>query len=1170
MYLTYKKYKNINYFLNYIIMKLLNSILFTLILLVILYVISSNVKNTITEKFQNMDEIENTYGVKSRSDWEIQYAADMPLVDKGSSPNTSTNKLGKCEGDCDTDRDCKPGLKCFQRSSSSNVPPGCKSGGPGDVYTHDYCYDPNDTIPSCNSYLNMTNNSSIDVTNSNYNTFNSDNVGDINNIRKVLYGTNQENLGKDEYSLCNLNLCVDDDGLPSKKDITYYDIKLKNYFEKIQALEDLKSKIEVLIINGYIPFLHRLFRLVGKLRINNNLKIYKRGNKSIENKIDTVLNKSKVTFLDILNNWINSHKQRTFLKEVISNINSSLTKKANTISNLMEKETVLLSLTLLNTPRIKDKLTNSNWESELLDKSNIYSSFKAFFNVDYFRELQKESDKLRNKTKTEMNILKECESNGSIVGTPISNVSGGKCMVNKGSSMEQKTSACNKICISQPDCNYYTLDGDKCILYKHVNEIVPDNNSKSFKSIKGCNKDKWTVKTLVNSYSGNRKNKPNNQVMIDMDGPIGMKANGTYDFSYSFWLYINNDSQQWRAILRRGPNYPFYSPGQTHKIAKQRQPGIWLWPGKSTGNFDRSSETDEYQNGRGLHFRFGLDTGNWNRGIDVPAWYKDVEVIKPKTWHHVVFTVKDSKEFSAYVDGVRLAHTITEKPIATDFNDNFPITMGGGRENQTWGEYPKSNNNATAPSQNPGFVVRNVQVFRTNIDIKYIVSLMKSDIERGIKNETYEQFKNYSEVKTALDVRNPQINNVVRESATRVANKQHNLWGVDNSEHIMARAAKDGKTISSNSSIHECNSPSSQVDMMYINTPKTFKDAKNYCKKIGRNLLKFVHPDGDGEGICGGKTNCDKNEGIAKANRINGFKYYQVIDLLNKGKEIGRTHNDIWIDGTDADWNKPNQVGTINQEGNFLNDNLTLTHMGNYNKTGGNTVSNTNSVNYWNRNEPNNWGNSEDCIQMSPMWDSANKGLKMNDLNCKNKKPFICEQELLNPINLSTNACKDDLKLQNFEKRMGLDPNATRFQKCQQFSHRYGTKHGISWGCIENNPMGKTWWSGKDSEKHGSGKAITYEEACATTTKKTAHDGCVPSSPYYLGLKVKEGKNDKWNPDTNLNKLGMCEGDCDKDSDCETGMKCFQRSNKTPVPGCASGGSDDWTHADYCIKKYKN
>jgi len=44
-------------------------------------------------------------------------------------------KLGECEGDCDTDRDCLGNLRCFQRTG--NVPvPGCY----GRAYTHyDFC-----------------------------------------------------------------------------------------------------------------------------------------------------------------------------------------------------------------------------------------------------------------------------------------------------------------------------------------------------------------------------------------------------------------------------------------------------------------------------------------------------------------------------------------------------------------------------------------------------------------------------------------------------------------------------------------------------------------------------------------------------------------------------------------------------------------------------------------------------------------------------------------------------------------------------------------------------------------------------------------------------------------------------------------------------------------------
>ncbi len=43
--------------------------------------------------------------------------------------------------------------------------------------------------------------------------------------------------------------------------------------------------------------------------------------------------------------------------------------------------------------------------------------------------------------------------------------------------------------------------------------------------------------------------------------------------------------------------------------------------------------------------------------------------------------------------------------------------------------------------------------------------------------------------------------------------------------------------------------------------------------------------------------------------------------------------------------------------------------------------------------------------------------------------------------------------------------------------------------------------------------------------------------------------------------LGLCEGDCDHDNQCEDGLKCFQRNNYVTVPGCGDGGTHDY---DYC------
>jgi len=45
-----------------------------------------------------------------------------------------------------------------------------------------------------------------------------------------------------------------------------------------------------------------------------------------------------------------------------------------------------------------------------------------------------------------------------------------------------------------------------------------------------------------------------------------------------------------------------------------------------------------------------------------------------------------------------------------------------------------------------------------------------------------------------------------------------------------------------------------------------------------------------------------------------------------------------------------------------------------------------------------------------------------------------------------------------------------------------------------------------------------------------------------------------------------CEGDCDVDTDCATGLKCFQRKWDEKVPGCNSGGTGDVKTNDYCYK----
>ena len=57
-----------------------------------------------------------------------------------------------------------------------------------------------------------------------------------------------------------------------------------------------------------------------------------------------------------------------------------------------------------------------------------------------------------------------------------------------------------------------------------------------------------------------------------------------------------------------------------------------------------------------------------------------------------------------------------------------------------------------------------------------------------------------------------------------------------------------------------------------------------------------------------------------------------------------------------------------------------------------------------------------------------------------------------------------------------------------------------------------------------------------------------------------------WHPDISR-KLGDCEGDCDRDSDCASGLKCFQRGS-APVPNCR--GSPGARGADYCYNPSNN
>jgi len=84
---------------------------------------------------------------------------------------------------------------------------------------------------------------------------------------------------------------------------------------------------------------------------------------------------------------------------------------------------------------------------------------------------------------------------------------------------------------------------------------------------------------------------------------------------------------------------------------------------------------------------------------------------------------------------------------------------------------------------------------------------------------------------------------------------------------------------------------------------------------------------------------------------------------------------------------------------------------------------------------------------------------------------------------------------------------------------------------------------------------------CPSKNLNTNRDYCVqPTTP---------SNRNNGNEDNNENDgLGLCQGDCDGDSDCEEGLVCYQREPYDPIPsGCR--GSLSW-RTDYCVRPNSN
>jgi len=76
-------------------------------------------------------------------------------------------------------------------------------------------------------------------------------------------------------------------------------------------------------------------------------------------------------------------------------------------------------------------------------------------------------------------------------------------------------------------------------------------------------------------------------------------------------------------------------------------------------------------------------------------------------------------------------------------------------------------------------------------------------------------------------------------------------------------------------------------------------------------------------------------------------------------------------------------------------------------------------------------------------------------------------------------------------------------------------------------------------------------------TKRKIPDGNVEPTIKRTALALVT--HEDWNPGFTL---GRCVGDCDLDSDCYSGLVCFQRAGNTAIPNCSGSGPSG---VDYCI-----
>lgn len=782
--------------------------------------------------------------------------------------------------------------------------------------------------------------------------------------------------------------------------------------------------------------------------------------------------------------------------------------------------------------------------------------------ITNFRRVKKGIDMLLAKATEELIFVLDGSNcrNAGIGGRDMN----GSCALDSTITGDTLVTACNKICQSRIGCKAFVIKrsdkGNQCILKSKIIRTDQNPGEKSYRPMRGCDSDNWTVKTLVNSYSGNRKNAPNNKIIIPMKGPIGMNESGRIEFSYTFWIKINRKDKNWRAVFRRGPQHP----EDTQKsgrwaIEESREPGVFIFPGN-------------WGAGTGLHIRFGLSMGSWNEGVNIS--HRNINLGQ---WHHVAITLENSVFLKTYVDSKITNKTTFPQPVAINLRTNTPITVGGGNEGGF--DYTKYNNNNTDKSA--GFNLKNLQVFRTAITQDYINSLYMSNKQENVfgHEPIYEDFVNKcsncnidsNDCDTGFECLKPtgisdEVYAQKRQELRDVIIKANTTYGPGRRKkqiyaHVMLdgikirsfaelrslrktvpfdcesnkakistgycydsggrHGAKEAKAdfnlgnipihpvgkqgydgpaktlvdsivnheyINTDSSTTKCK-VQNPVQMVYVNTPATYSDARSYCKSIGRDLVSFAGAEGKGEGWNGGndgkmhmidtvnrRSEGERHLGVTKAKRINDYKYAQLKELVHSqgDTDAKKTFKDggIWVANNDIkteglQLNNDGQPGPIPHAintahrinaGSFTEDegvvdrihpkgfqpcqNWTKDSPHSRNDTvRGSGPADTNiykkygdSKNWcytedistrwqkekgedqpalWHGREPNNSG-GQDCtnlvkwggVKSNPQGEN-NRGIKLDDIRCLTKLPFVCEKEIDDPTTLGSNVCED-------------------------------------------------------------------------------------------------------------------------------------------------------------------